>query len=123
MISSGVVATCSVGQVRQMPPPLDFESSCIPPIVPFSPENTDFKLLQYVFQVYDVTPYVKAHPGGDAILRNVGGDATDGFHGQLAHGVVRTFIKNSLEKFYVGTLLPQKRKWEETEKKEEECVS
>lgn len=32
-------------------------------------------------QVYDVTPYVEEHPGGDAILRNAGGDATEGFHG------------------------------------------
>ncbi len=32
-------------------------------------------------KVYDVTPYVEEHPGGLAILRNAGGDATDGFHG------------------------------------------
>lgn len=32
-------------------------------------------------KVYDVTPYVEEHPGGLAILRHAGGDATEGFHG------------------------------------------
>ncbi|MQL93792.1 hypothetical protein Taro_026448, partial [Colocasia esculenta] len=32
-------------------------------------------------KVYDVTPYVEEHPGGDAILTNAGGDATEGFFG------------------------------------------
>jgi cytochrome b involved in lipid metabolism len=32
-------------------------------------------------KVYDVTPYVEEHPGGLAILKNAGGDATEGFHG------------------------------------------
>ena len=32
-------------------------------------------------KVYDVTPYVEEHPGGLAILRNAGGNATEGFHG------------------------------------------
>lgn len=31
--------------------------------------------------MYDVTPYLGQHPGGDAILRNAGGDSTDGMHG------------------------------------------
>ncbi|RLM61411.1 hypothetical protein C2845_PM14G10390 [Panicum miliaceum] len=31
--------------------------------------------------VYDVTPYVEEHPGGDAILNNAGGDSTEGFFG------------------------------------------
>lgn len=31
--------------------------------------------------MYDVTDYVYTHPGGDAILKNAGGDATTGFHG------------------------------------------
>lgn len=31
--------------------------------------------------MYDITPYVEEHPGGQAILRNAGGDATEGFHG------------------------------------------
>ncbi|CAN0540459.1 unnamed protein product, partial [Scytosiphon promiscuus] len=32
-------------------------------------------------QVYDVTPYLDQHPGGDALLRNVGADSTEGMHG------------------------------------------
>ncbi|KAL5230148.1 hypothetical protein ABZP36_028924 [Zizania latifolia] len=34
-------------------------------------------------KVYDVTPYVEEHPGGDAILNNAGGDSTEGFFGRL----------------------------------------
>mmetsp|Transcript_8769 Transcript_8769/g.16980 ORF Transcript_8769/g.16980 Transcript_8769/m.16980 type:complete len:120 (-) Transcript_8769:416-775(-) len=30
-------------------------------------------------KVYDVTDYIDEHPGGDAILNNVGGDSTKGF--------------------------------------------
>ena len=32
-------------------------------------------------RVYDVTAYVDDHPGGAAILKHAGGDATAGFHG------------------------------------------
>ncbi len=32
-------------------------------------------------RVYDVTDYVDDHPGGESILRNAGGDATEGFLG------------------------------------------
>ena len=32
-------------------------------------------------RVYDVTRYVDLHPGGDAILRHAGDDATEGFEG------------------------------------------
>ena len=32
-------------------------------------------------RVYDVTAYVEEHPGGAAILKNAGGDATEGFQG------------------------------------------
>jgi hypothetical protein len=35
-------------------------------------------------QVYDVTPYVEEHPGGDAILNNAGADSTEGFFGFVA---------------------------------------
>jgi cytochrome b involved in lipid metabolism len=31
------------------------------------------------FRVYDLTPYVDEHPGGPAIMRNAGGDASEGF--------------------------------------------
>ncbi|KAG2497178.1 hypothetical protein HYH03_004767 [Edaphochlamys debaryana] len=33
------------------------------------------------YRVYDITEYVPEHPGGESILRNIGGDATEGFHG------------------------------------------
>jgi hypothetical protein len=36
-------------------------------------------------QVYDVTPYVEEHPGGDAILNNAGGDSTEGFFGFVTY--------------------------------------
>ena len=32
-------------------------------------------------KVYDITTYVDEHPGGEIILKNVGGDATEGAHG------------------------------------------
>eukprot|EP00752_Nemacystus_decipiens_P010473 g9331.t1 len=32
-------------------------------------------------KVYDVTSYLGQHPGGDAMLRNAGGDSTEGMHG------------------------------------------
>ena len=32
-------------------------------------------------KVYDITSYVEDHPGGDIILKNVGGDASIGAHG------------------------------------------
>ena len=54
--------------------------------------------------MYDVTSYVTAHPGGEAILRNVGGDASEGFHDQRAHGVVRKHISRLLDQYLVGGL-------------------
>jgi cytochrome b involved in lipid metabolism len=32
-------------------------------------------------KVYDVTDYLEEHPGGEAIMRNAGGDSTQGFKG------------------------------------------
>lgn len=32
-------------------------------------------------KVYNVTDYLDEHPGGDSILKNVGGDASEGAHG------------------------------------------
>lgn len=66
-----------------------------------------------------MTSYVKMHPGGEAILNSVGGDATVAFHKQPAHRIVRTFIENTLKTYYVGTLRPQKRKFIE---KENNCL-
>ena len=63
------------------------------------------------YQVYDVSSYIAIHPGGNAILRNVGGDSTQGFRQQPSHRVVKNHIASLLEKFYVGLLSPE----------EEEC--
>lgn len=51
-------------------------------------------------QVYDVTPYVEEHPGGDAILNNAGGDSTEGFFGFVTshkyclHHILSTLFLN-----------------------------
>ena len=58
------------------------------------------------YQVYDVSSYVSVHPGEKAILRNVGGNATQGFQQQAAHRVVKNHIASLLEKFYVGRISP-----------------
>ena len=58
------------------------------------------------YQVYDVSDYVTTHPGQEAILKNVGGDSTQGFTQQPAHRVVKNHISSLLEKFYVGDLSP-----------------
>ena len=51
-------------------------------------------------KVYDVTPYVEEHPGGRAILRHAGGDATKGFFGPQHPDRVFDLI----EDFLVGHL-------------------
>ncbi|KAG2583622.1 cytochrome B5-like protein [Panicum virgatum] len=51
-------------------------------------------------KVYDVTPYVEEHPGGDAILTNAGGDSTEGFFGPQ-HG---TRVFDIIEDFCIGQL-------------------
>lgn len=52
-------------------------------------------------QVYDVTPYVEDHPGGDAILNDAGGDATIGFNrGQHPENVSVNIIPD----FLIGVL-------------------
>ena len=61
-------------------------------------------------QVYDVSSYVTDHPGEKAILRNVGGDATEGFQQQPAHRVVKNHIASLLDKFYIGLLSPEEDK-------------
>jgi len=45
---------------------------------------------------------VTRHPGGHAILRNVGGNATQGFLAEKSHGIVKSHIENLLETFYIG---------------------
>ncbi|KAG1346484.1 cytochrome B5-like protein [Cocos nucifera] len=51
-------------------------------------------------KVYDVTPYVEEHPGGDAILNNAGGDSTEGFFGPQ-HA---TRVFDMVDEFYIGDL-------------------
>ncbi|XP_072990161.1 cytochrome B5-like protein [Typha latifolia] len=53
-------------------------------------------------KVYDVTPYVEEHPGGDAILNNAGGDSTEGFFGPQ-HA---TRVFDMVDEFYIGDLKP-----------------
>ncbi|CAO2163506.1 unnamed protein product [Urochloa humidicola] len=50
--------------------------------------------------VYDVTPYVEEHPGGDAILNNAGDDSTEGFFGPQ-HG---TRVFDIIEDCCIGQL-------------------
>ncbi len=52
--------------------------------------------------VYDLTSYVAKHPGGDAILRNTGKDASLGFHSVPAHKYVQGLIKDILEENKIG---------------------
>ncbi|KAA8497977.1 Cytochrome B5-like protein [Porphyridium purpureum] len=54
-------------------------------------------------KVYDFTPYVIQHPGGDAILRNAGADSTEGFHGPQ-HG---ENVKRMIADYYIGELKSQ----------------
>ncbi|KAG1367716.1 cytochrome B5-like protein [Cocos nucifera] len=53
-------------------------------------------------KVYDVTPYVEEHPGGDAILNNAGGDSTEGFYGPQ-HA---TRVFDMVDEFHIGDLKP-----------------
>lgn len=63
-------------------------------------------------KVYNVSSYIASHPGGDSILKNVGGDATEGFHNQPAHRVVKNHIASLLQKFYVGLLAPEEENFD-----------
>lgn len=66
-------------------------------------------------QVYDVSRYVTAHPGKEAILRNVGGDSTEGFRQQPAHRVIKNHIATLLKTFYIGHVLSEEEHTEWTE--------
>lgn len=52
-------------------------------------------------QVYDVSDYVLSHPGGDAIMNNVGHDVSEGFHGpqhpKSVHDTVKAFLIGRLK--------------------------
>ncbi len=51
-------------------------------------------------KVYDITEFVSLHPGGDTILKNVGGDSSEGFHGPQHPASVWDL----LAKYYLGNL-------------------
>ncbi len=51
-------------------------------------------------QVYDVTEYFDMHPGGGAMLRNAGGDSTQGFFGPQ-HPPTTVDL---LDEYYIGDL-------------------
>lgn len=53
-----------------------------------------------VSKVYNVTGYVDFHPGGEAILRNAGRDATAGFYGPQH---LPTTV-DLLREYYIGDL-------------------
>lgn len=55
-------------------------------------------------EVYDVTKYVSEHPGGDAILRYAGKDASKAVSEQVAHKCVFNFILSKLKTFHIGKL-------------------
>lgn len=54
-------------------------------------------------RVYNITDYVELHPGGDKILRNAGGDATEGFFGPQHP----THVFETVKKFQIGTLVKE----------------
>lgn len=70
-------------------------------------------------EVYDLTKFVPDHPGGRAILRNAGGDATAGFHGPQHPNRVY----NMLPDFHIGHLIRDDLTAEEVARhnKEEDC--
>ncbi|GIL75476.1 hypothetical protein Vretifemale_5257, partial [Volvox reticuliferus] len=52
------------------------------------------------YRVYDITDYVDEHPGGESILKNIGGDATEGFHGP--QHPITTYVL--VEEYCIGKL-------------------
>jgi len=56
-------------------------------------------------KVYDITDYVDDHVGGLAILRNAGGDATEGFKGPQHP----SSVWETLDSFLIGTLVESKK--------------
>lgn len=54
-------------------------------------------------KVYDVTKYVDEHPGGEAILNNVGSDSSIGFKGPQHPPTVWEVI----ELYYIGDVQKQ----------------
>lgn len=53
-------------------------------------------------KVYDVTPYVNEHPGGESILNNAGGENTKGFYGPQHP----RWAYERIEEFFIGDIVP-----------------
>eukprot|EP00639_Heterosigma_akashiwo_P006913 CAMPEP_0194564858 /NCGR_PEP_ID=MMETSP0292-20121207/4343_1 /TAXON_ID=39354 /ORGANISM="Heterosigma akashiwo, Strain CCMP2393" /LENGTH=111 /DNA_ID=CAMNT_0039414067 /DNA_START=47 /DNA_END=382 /DNA_ORIENTATION=- len=51
-------------------------------------------------KVYDITDYIDIHPGGEAILGPLGGDASKGFHGPQ-HPVT---VFDVIPEYFIGEL-------------------
>lgn len=51
-------------------------------------------------KVYNLTPYVTPHPGGNDIGKHAGGDASEGFHG-LQHP---EHVQDTVKKYIIGKL-------------------
>lgn len=62
------------------------------------------RALHLLIKVYDLTNYLAIHPGGDALLRFAGKDASKAIAEQPAHKSVPTFIKRLLEERLIGQL-------------------
>uniref|UniRef100_A0A1I7ZXP3 Cytochrome b5 heme-binding domain-containing protein n=1 Tax=Steinernema glaseri TaxID=37863 RepID=A0A1I7ZXP3_9BILA len=58
----------------------------------------------YKNKVYDLTPYYRSHPGGEAMLRRAGKDATNVLRTVDAHAIPWSFIERKLAECYVGDL-------------------
>lgn len=52
--------------------------------------------------VYDISNFIPNHPGGAAILKGIGTDATELFHAVEAH--IKVQIQEYLEKNIIGQL-------------------
>ncbi|CAD6195907.1 unnamed protein product [Caenorhabditis auriculariae] len=58
----------------------------------------------YGNKVYDLTPYYKEHPGGTALLRYAGKNATSALPMVNSHGIAWNFITKKLEECQIGIL-------------------
>ena len=63
-------------------------------------------LLSHFFnqQVYDFTNWIAQHPGGDAMLRQAGRDATVPFKTTPGHRFIGKLATEIMRKHYIGQL-------------------
>eukprot|EP01103_Thecamoeba_quadrilineata_P001558 TRINITY_DN11406_c0_g1_i1.p1 TRINITY_DN11406_c0_g1~~TRINITY_DN11406_c0_g1_i1.p1 ORF type:complete len:140 (-),score=7.44 TRINITY_DN11406_c0_g1_i1:54-473(-) len=57
-------------------------------------------------KVYDVTKWRDEHPGGDVILKNIGGESTADFE-EVGHF---TYVRDFMEQFCIGELVSSEKK-------------